>query len=239
MQMTLNLRTVLTSLSFCALLGLSAANGATVIKLNLAGTGPDLAMNASGVLGTTSDADPTTTGDQNTEIDYTGFLDPLFTDVTTNTASFSIAGLQRTGNPSIIGGTLIVQDFFGGTFNLYSPTNALLLSGNLQDSTLTGVIGGTGTGSIFTTKVGTFTSGSLLPNLLPNSLNVSMALTNVNNGLGFVLSGAPFALQPFTTDASVNISGEAGLGPGLPEPTSIAIALLGAVGFSFIGRRRA
>jgi hypothetical protein len=64
-----------------------------------------------------------------------------------------------------------------------------------------------------------------------------MALTNVNGGLGFVVSGAPFTLQAFTTDASVNISAEPG--PGIPEPASIVIALLGAVGFSFIGRRRA
>lgn len=226
-------------LLFCALLGSSAAKGETVIKLSLAGTTPDLAMDGGGVLGTTSDGDAATTGDQNTAIDYTGFLDPELADVITSTASFTVAGLQRTGNPSVIGGAVVVQDFFGGTFNLYSPTNSLLLSGNLQDSTLTGVIGGTGTGSIFTTKVGTFTSGSLLPYVLPNSLNVSMALTNVNNGFGFVVSGSPFALQPFTTDASVNITADQGLGPGIPEPTSIAAALLGAVGFSFIGRRRA
>jgi len=236
--MWLNLRTVLASFSLLALLGSSAANGDTVLKLSLGNTGPDLAMNASGVLGTSSDGNAGTIGDQNTAIDYTGFLDPLFADVTTSSASFSVAGLQRTGNPSIIGGTLIVQDFFGGTFSLYNPSNSLLLSGNLQDSTLTGVLGSTGTGSIFTTKVGTFTNGSLLPYLQTNSLNVSIALTNVNNGLGFVVTGSPFTLQAFTTDASVNISAD----PGplfAPEPGSIAIALLGAMGFSFIGRRRA
>ena len=81
--MSLNLRTVLTSFSFCALLGSSAANGETVLKLSLGNTGSDLAMDASGVLGTTSDGDAGTTGDQNTAIDYTGFLDPLFADVTT------------------------------------------------------------------------------------------------------------------------------------------------------------
>jgi hypothetical protein len=232
--MSLNLRIVFTSFAVCALLGSSAANGDTVLKLSLAGTGSDLSMNALGILGTTSDGNAGTTGDQNTAIDYTGFLSS-FVDVPAN-ASFSVAGLQRTGPPSIVGGAVIVQDFFGGTFNLFSTSNSLLLSGNLQDSTLTGVIGGSGTGSIFTTKVGTFTSGSLLPNLQPNSLNVSMALTNVNGGLGFVVSGAPFTLQPFTTDASVNISADQGI---IPEPASIAIALLGAVGFSFIVRRRA
>src|SRR3954467_6764638 len=189
--MWLNLRTVLASFSLLALLGSSAANGDTVLKLSLGNTGPDLAMNASGVLGTTSDGNAATSGDQNTAIEYTGFLDPLFADVTTTSASFSLAGLQRTGNPNNFG-TVIVQDFFGGTFSLYGASNDLLLSGNLQDSTLTGVLGSTGTGSIFTTKVGTFTNGSLLQYVLPNSLNVSIALTNVNNGSGFVLTGSPF-----------------------------------------------
>jgi hypothetical protein len=231
--MSVNLRIVFSSFAFCALLGLSTANGETVLKLSLASTGSDLSMNAGGVLGTVSDGNAGTTGDQNTAIDYTGFLSSN-SDIPAN-ASFSIAGLQRTGNPSIVGGTVIVQDFFGGTFNLYDTANALLLSGDLQDSTLTGVIGGTGTGSIFTTKVGTFTSGSLLNDLLPNSLNVSMALSNVNGGLGFVVSGSPFTLQPFTTDASVNISADGAI---IPEPASIAIALLGAGGFGFIRRRR-
>src|SRR5262245_12070381 len=124
--MSLNLRTVLTSFAFCALLGSSGANGDTVLKLNLGNIGPDLAMNAGGVLGTTSDGNLGTTGDQNTDIEYTGFLDPLFADVTTTTASFSVAGLLRTGPPNIIGGAVIVQDFFGGTFNLYDPANSLL-----------------------------------------------------------------------------------------------------------------
>lgn len=235
--MALNLRIVLASFLFCALLGSSAVNGQTVLKLSLGNTGPDLAMDSSGVLGTTSDGDASTTGDQNTAVDYTAFLDAEFSDINTSIASFSMAGLQTTGTPSVIGGAVIVQDFFGGTFNLYDPANSLLLSGSLLDSTLTGVIGGTGTGSIFTTKIGTFTSGSLLPYVEAESLGVSVALTNVNNGFGFVVSGSPSALQAFTTDAAVNIS--AAKGVGIPEPTSIAIALLGAVGFGLIGRRRA
>jgi hypothetical protein len=234
--MTLNLRIVFTCFALCALLGSPVANGETVLKLSLASTGADLAMNAGGVLGTVNDGIVSTTGDQNTAVDYTGFLNPLFTDIPAN-ASFSVAGLQRTGPSSIIGATVIVQDFFGGTFNLYdtAPGNNLLLRGDLTDSTLTGVIGGSGTGSIFTTRVGNFTAGSLLPYLVANSLNVSMALTNVNGGNGFSVSGFPFTLQPFTTDASVNISADTS---GVPEPTSIAIALLGAMGFGFSRRRR-
>ena len=153
--MALNLRIVLTSFSLCVLLGTSAANGETILKLSLGNTGPDLEMDASGVLGTTSDGNVGTTGDQDTAIEYTAFLDPAFVD---GVGSFSIAGLQRTGNPNIIGGAVIVQDFDGGAFDLYDSANTLLLHGDLTESTLTGVIGGTGTGSIFTTKVGIFTS---------------------------------------------------------------------------------
>jgi hypothetical protein len=233
--MSLNLRIALTSLAVCAVLGSSAANGQnTVLKLSLGNTGPDLAMNGSGVLGTTSDGDAGTTGDQNTAIEYTGILDSLFTDTT---GSFSVAGLQTSGPPNIIAGTVIVQDFVNGAFDLYDSANSLLLHGDLTESTLTGVIGSTGTGSIFTTKVGNFTGGSLLPAFVPNSLGLSMALTNVNGGNGFLVSGSPFTLQSFATDASVNISAEGGV--GIPEPASIAIALLGAVGFSLVGRRRA
>src|SRR5437763_12517346 len=43
----------------------------SVLKLSLGETSPDLAMNASGVLGTTSDGNAGTTGDQNTAIEYT------------------------------------------------------------------------------------------------------------------------------------------------------------------------
>lgn len=235
--MTLNLRVVLASFAMCALLGSSAVNGQTILKLNLGNTGPDLAMNGSGVLGTVSDGDASTTGDQNTAVEYTAYLDGLYADITTSTASFSLAGLQTTGVPNVVAGAVVVQDFFGGTFNLYDTANVLLLSGNLQDSTLTGVIGNTGTGSIFTTKVGTFTAGSLINDVEANSLNLSIALTNVNNGNGFVVSGQPAALQPFTTDASVNITGAQGV--GVPEPASIAMTLLGALGFGFLGRRRA
>jgi len=236
--MTLNLRIAFASLALCASLGLSAANGETVLKLSLGSTGSDLEMVSIGpdfFIRTSSDSIGGTTGDQNTAIDYTGFLSSE-TDVGTNTASFSLAGLKRTGAPNILGASVVVQDFTGGTFDLYSPTNGLLLHGDLTESTLTGVLGGSGTGSIFSTKVGNFTGGSLAPSLISNSLDISMALTNVNSGNGFVVSGGPFTLQPFTSDASVSISADEAI---IPEPASIAIALLGTLGFSFIRRRRA
>ena len=132
--MALNLRIVLTSFSVCAVLGSAAANGQTILKLSLWNTGPDLAMNASGVLGTTSDGNAGTTGDQNTAIEYTAFLDPAFVD---GTGSFSVAGLQRTGPPSIVGGALIVQDFLGGSFD---AVNGQVRNGLAAVSSTTGAL---------------------------------------------------------------------------------------------------
>jgi hypothetical protein len=218
-------RNVTTGFLCCGFLFSTAlmANAATVIKLNLAGGGSDVSLTA-GQFGTADDGIVGTTGNQNTDVEYTGPLEPLFTDINNATASFSMSGLQTTGFPSILGGTLIIQDFIGGTINLYSPTNTLLLSGNLMESTLTGVIGNEGTGALFTTTVGQFTGGSILPDLQPNSLNLSMTLTNVNGGLGFLVIGN--TLQPFTADSTVSISGT---GAFIPEPASAALLMLGAV----------
>jgi len=229
-NLRLSLATFLTICGFASSTAL-VVNGATVIKLNLAGGGPDVSMSAGGVFGTANDGIVGTTGDQNTDVEYTGPLEPLLTDINNSTASFSLAGLQRTGFPTILSGTIIVQDFIGGTLNLYSPSNSLLLSGNLMESALTGVLGDQGTGALFTTTVGQFTGGSILPELQANSLNLSMTLTNVNGGLGFLVIGN--ALQPFTADSTVSISGNAA---PVPEPASLALLTLGAI-IAFARRR--
>jgi len=52
----------------------SAVEASTIIKLNLGGVGPDVAMNAQGALSTVDDGVAGTTGNQNTAIEYTGFL---------------------------------------------------------------------------------------------------------------------------------------------------------------------
>ncbi|MFO0790014.1 MAG: hypothetical protein U0805_11210 [Pirellulales bacterium] len=213
----------------CALFVIvSVAPAATILKLNLGGVGPDVSMTGAGVLSTTSDGDALTTGNQNTAIEYTGFLDPLFADVPLSVASYTLSNLQ-TSAPAQVVGPVVIQDYMGGTLNLYGPANNLLLSGSLSNSTLSG---SAGSGVVFTTSLGTVTGGSLQSYLVGNSLSMTMNLSNINGGAGLTVINN--VLQQFSADAAVNISAEA----AVPEPVS---ALLMVIGLPFVAawRRRA
>src|SRR4051794_39063081 len=163
----------------CALLAsvCSVSHAGTIIKLNLGGVGPDVGMGppagqAVGVLATvdqTGGLSPQ--GDQLTDLEYTGFLNFL-PDINTNTASFSLNGLNAVG-PANVFGTLVIQNFTGGTFRLYDPADNLLLQGPMGNSALTGVIGPPGTGALFTTNLTTVSGGSLAPFLAPGSVSLS------------------------------------------------------------------
>lgn len=231
--MKLEVRKALIGGALCALLlaTSSASYAGTIIKLNLGGVGPDVGM-AGGVLGTVSDGNAVTTGDQNTAVEFTGFLNPL-PDINLNTASFSLGGLAVNG-PAQVFGTLAIQNFQGGSFSLYDPANTLLLSGALTNSALTGVMGPPGTGGLFTTTLSTVTGGTLQSLILPNTLTLSMNLSNVNGGGGLVVDGV---LLPFVADGSVNIAGDPDPNGNIPEPTTLVFVLLSAVG-AMAARRR-
>jgi hypothetical protein len=217
------IRPILLSAAACACL---CANGltvhaATIMKLNLGGSGPDLSM-AGGVLGTSSDLDATTAGDQNTAIEYTGFLDPI-SDVNTSVASFSLSGVTAVGAPNVT--SVVSQNFNGGALSLYDPSNILLLSGTLGDSTLVGTLGPPGTGAFFSTTFGSVTGGALAPFIVDNSLSLSINLTNVNGGAGLSLAPGGQALGAFTADSFVNVGGEpTDSAGGLPEPGTLVLA---------------
>jgi hypothetical protein len=221
--------------AFCALFGLAqAAQATTIVKLNLGSVGPDIAMNAGGVISTMNDGNAGTVGDQNTDIEFTGFLDPLFADLNTNAASFSLSGPTATGPASVLG-SLVIQNFSGGQFNLFAPDNSLLLQGSLLTSSLTGVIGPPGTGSIFTTTLGTMTGGSLLPYIVPGSASLSINLSNVNGGNGFSVSGGT-TLGAFLSDATVSISGDSS--GVVPEPSALVLLALGTASLMIARRRK-
>lgn len=218
---------------FAILLAISSTSYAgTIIKLNLGGVGPDVSM-AGGVLGTVSDGNALTVGDQNTAIEFTGFLNPI-PDINLSAASFSLGGLALNG-PAQTFGTLVIQNYQGGAFSLYDPSNTLLLSGTLGSSALTGVMGPPGTGGLFTTSLSTVTGGTLQPFILPNTLTLSMNLSTVNGGNGLAVDGG--FLLPFLADASVNIAGDADPNGNIPEPTAVVLVVLSAVGLAAARRR--
>jgi hypothetical protein len=221
------------TVAVCALLSLAASSlpAATIIKLNLGGIGPDVGMNAGGILSTENDGNAGTLGDQNTDVEFVGFLDGSNPDITTTDASFTLSGLTAAPGPANSFPPLMIQNFTGGTLTLYAPNNSILLTGTLTNSALTGVTGPPGTGALFTTTFGTITGGSLSGGgILPGSLTLSMNLSNVNGGGGFVLNGNNF-LQPFLADASVNISAD------VPEPAALTLVLFGLAAAA-CGRRR-
>jgi len=210
----------------------SALNAGTVIKLTLGETSPDVSLSQAGVFGTTDDGNAATTGNQNTAIEYTNGLD-FIPDIPTNIGSFTLGGLQAIGFAQVIG-TLVIQNFQGGSFSLFDPANVLLLSGTLSSSTLTGVVGPPGTGSVFSTGPITVGGGSLAPLFAPGSLSLSLTLTNINAGAGLAVGNTAPILQPFTADSTVAIAATV-----VPEPTTLALVLIGgATAATALARRR-
>src|SRR6185295_16475437 len=145
------------ALCFLVIGAASAVEATTIIKLNLGGVGPDVAMNSPGALATVDDGDASTTGNQNTAVEYTGFLEPI-ADINLPSASFTLSGLQTVGPVQQLG-VLAVQNFSGGQISLYDSSNTLLLTGSLSNSVLNGVVGPPGTAALFTTGLSSVSAG--------------------------------------------------------------------------------
>jgi hypothetical protein len=201
-----------------------AAQAETIIKLGL-GTDSDPDIQYDGTyLSTLPDNDiPPTPGDQNTRVDYQGFLSGM-PDINTPIASFTLANVEPDGDPDAPGGFVVFQNFKNGSLFLYDENNDLLLSGDLDKSLLAGPLDSTATGALFTTTFGTVTGGSLMPLIDPNSLTVSISMTGVNHDDGFSLIHIDnrTLLADFTADVTLNIAAFE-----VPEPGSIALVMLG------------
>lgn len=76
----------------------------------------------------------------------------------------------------------------------------------------------TGSGGFFTVTFGSFTGGTLAPQLDPNSLTLSMTIEDAN----FTLPGGELAA--FSANAQVTIGADP-----VPEPASLALVLLGSI----------
>ena len=227
----MSVRVCVRLLAICVLLGLGTASRAgTIIKLDLGGTGPDVGMSAAGgIMSTVSDGDVSTTGDQDTAVTYTGFLD-FIPDITTPTASFTLSGLTATGPVAQFGG-LAIQNFAGGQLTLFDPSNNTLLTAGLTGSVLSGGIGAPGTAALFTTSLGSSASGPLAQYFASGSFSMSISLINVNAGAGLAVSDG--VLQPFMADASVLIAAD----PAVPEPSTLILLALGSLGLLLAPRR--
>lgn len=231
-------KNILCGLTVCALIfAATISQAATIIKLNLGGVGPDVGMGPPagqpiGVLSTIDQTGgPPPTGDQFTDIEYTGFLN-FIPDLNTNTATFSMNGLNAVGAANVFG-TLVIQNFNGGVFSLYDPADTLLLQGPMGNSALTGVLGPPGTGALFTTVLTTVSGGSLAPLIAPGSVSLSMNMTNVNGGNGFAVAGGGPQLNSFLADAAISISADQ-----IPEPATLVLVGLGSIAAVAFARRR-
>jgi hypothetical protein len=231
--MILTSKVFIRGVAACAVLFAAAtlSQASTILKLNLGGVGPDIGMNGAGILSTTNDGVVATVGDQNTDIEYTGGLN-FIPDLNTDTASFTLQGLTEVGAANVFG-SLVIQNFLGGQFSLYDPSNVLLLQGPLTNSALTGVLGPPGTGALFTTTLGAVTGGTLAPFIVPGTVSLSMNMTTVNGGSGFVVAGGGPQLNPFLADASLSIAAET-----VPEPATMTLLGLASAAAIACGWRR-
>jgi hypothetical protein len=133
----------------------------------------------------------------------------------------------------LINQSTIIQNFTGGTLNLWDQNNMLLLSGTLGSSALTGAVGNA-TGGLFQTSFGSVSAGALLPHIDPNSFLMSMNFTSIKTipggQTGLTLTGpAPpgmvvgVDINPFRADATVDVEADQAV---IPEPTTAGLLLI-------------
>lgn len=234
--MARKITTALCAALACAAIGFASSpvNAGTIIKLNLGGVGPDIELAGSGVLSTFDDGIGATTGDQNTAVEFSGFLDGGNPDINTSTASVTIDGLTLSG-PAIVSPGIAIQSFSGGIVRLYgpAPTNTLLLQGVLTGSTLVGTTGAPGNGGLFSATFGNVTGGTLDSLILDNSLTLQMTLANINGGAGLVVPAIGSSLAPFIADAAVTMAADP-----VPEPATVALLGMGGASALIASARR-
>lgn len=216
----------------------SASLGGTIIRLGLGSDPlPDITFDGT-TLRTIVDSDAVTLEDQDTNVDFQGFITAYAADILTPTASISLNGLTAVPPVSVPNASLVIANFTGGTFILRNPANVELLSGTLGKSSLAGTLGGPGTGGLFTTTFSTVNPGGLLaPYIKTNSLTLSMSFTDVMSGgaSGFAVQLAdPTKLAPFTGDVTINISAD----PNVPEPMTATLVLIALTAGIAANRKR-
>lgn len=244
--MTISLRRSLLIAALVSLFSMPAL-AETIIKLDFGATGtvgPDIELE-DGVLSTVDDNIAGTPGDQDTSVTFHGFVSGSEVDITPpNQGSYSLAGVSMVGSPFVVNQglfSLVTQQTTGGTFELYDDAGEVLLTASLQDGSLHGTTGASATGGFLTANLGSFTgpaASELFGQLAPNTASLAISLTDVSSPNGAPgLSVSDEVLQNFSADATANIGADP-IGVGLPEPTSISMALFGILGILGFRRRR-
>jgi hypothetical protein len=232
-------RTIGVALVVGLIVGIAArfSPAATIVKLNLSSSSSDINLDSAGLLSIFNDGNAATTGDHDTKVEFTGFLDAEYTDINSSIASFTLSGLSMSAPTTIIN-TLVLQNFSGGTMSLYDPANTLLLEGALGVSAMSGTLTGNlnaGEGGLFTTTFSNVTGGTIMSELAANSLVVSMNFSSALTGgvPGFAISSTTARLLPFQADAAVTIKANI-----IPEPAGLLLLLVGAASIAVVPRRR-
>ena len=245
----MNLR-IRRSLILAACFGLLASaplSAETIIKLELGVSGPDVQY-VDGEISTVNDGNlnGTSPGDRDTDATFLGFVSDAGISNIPENASFTLSGISAVGE-AVTFGSLVNQSTTGGTFELFNTAGDLLLSGALTDGVLTGPSSASGvsTGSLFTVNLGTFTGpegegeDQVFKLLAPDTAQLSMSFTNVNDGAGQTgFSVADGVLQNFETDVTAQIAAEASGNVLTPEPTAVSLLLFGLLGVIGFRRRR-
>lgn len=219
----------------CGLLGLvltrPVAASTTIMKFGFGSDpGPDIQM-LDGILSTLDDGDMSSSGSQNTGLDFVGFLSSI-PSIPVAAASISIDGVTLSDDLSQVGG-LFLQPTTGGSFSIWDDADMLLLSGTFGTGMLTGVVGGPATGSLISLDFGTFDGGSLASMVDVNSAALSLSFAGVNDGLGFSISGGETPrLDNFMTDSTGLIAAS------VPEPMGASLLCASGLGLVAFCRRR-